>query len=141
MLKGSATDNNPVWGVPLNEPQTLDKYSSTDGNNMLNIVKTLNGISRADDGQLDQTWSVLTSKFLFEYKKSLEYAALSESPEFDMRHWSSSNMGTLEKQFRAMTQYNKMRTVRKVNREFFVIRHNGFDMHSESQEDMNTRFK
>ena len=105
-LKGSSYDNNPVWAVPLKDPVELDRYSSV-GPTMLDLVKDLNGVGSEDDGFLGATWSVKTSKALFEYQKSLEYAELFDSPEFDMGHYPESSSG-LHNDFRAMAQYMKV---------------------------------
>lgn len=121
-LKGYALDNNPVWSVPVRDTTVLDKYSSV-GSNMLDLVKNLNSIGLDDDGFLGSTWSTMTSKALFEYEKSLEYQALFESPEFSMDHYPFLTDNKLHNRFRAMAQYMKMRGVRKVNREVFIIQH------------------
>ena len=122
LLKGSSLDNNPVWSVPLRDPTELDKYSSV-GPNMLDLVKSLNGVGSEDDGFLGNTWSYMTSKALFEYQKSLEYAELFDSQEFDMSHYRVDPYDKLHNRFRALAQYMKMRDVRKVNREVFMIQH------------------
>ena len=107
LLYGSSLDNNPVWQVPLKDPAELDKYSSV-GPSMLDLVKDLNGVGALDDGFLGATWSVTTSKSLFEYQKSLEYAELFDSPEFDMGHYPASSSNGLHNNFRAMAQYMKV---------------------------------
>ena len=120
LLKGSSYDNNPMWSVPLRDPTELDRYSSV-GPNMLDLVKKLNGAGSDDDGFLGATWSGMTSKALFEYQKSLEYAELFDSKEYDMSHYPEIKDNIIHNRFRALAQYVKMRDVRKVNREVFMI--------------------
>jgi len=122
LLKGSSLDNNPVWSVPLRDPTELDRYSSV-GSNMFDLVKSLNGVGSDDDGFLGNTWSTMTSKALFEYEKSLEHAELFDSAEFDMSHYPARDNDKLHNRFRSLAQYMKMRGVRKVNREVFMIQH------------------
>ena len=134
MLQGSGRDNNPVWDVPVRDPTQIDQYSSV-GSNMLDLVKSINGIGLNDDGIFANTWSASTSKALFEYEKSLEYADLFELPEYDMDYPTSLDKTYMR--FRSLARYIKMRDVRKVNREVFYIQHDGFDSHSETVEEVN----
>eukprot|EP00957_Ditylum_brightwellii_P104792 7987643-Ditylum_brightwellii.AAC.2 len=137
MVKGTALDNNPVWTIPVKDPQVFDRYSSV-GPSMINLIKSLNGVGTEDDSLLGETWSSKSSQALFEYEKSMEFAELFDTPDFNMDHYKVEK--GVNERFRATAQYMKMRTLRKVNREVFIIPHEGFDSHSEQKADVNTLF-
>ena len=74
---------------------------------ILGLVKDLNVVGYDNYGVLGATWSVTSSKALFDYQKLPEYAELSDIPEFDMGHCPASSSG-LRNNFRAMAQYMKV---------------------------------
>ena len=138
MVKGTSFDNNPVWNVQLKDPEVIDKYSTV-GSGMLGLVKSLNGIGTDDDSLFSETWSSKSSQALFEYEQGLEFAELMKLPEYSMRHYRETESNVNNK-FRATAQYMKMRSVRKVNRDVFFVRHDGFDSHSEKKGEVNDNF-
>lgn len=101
----------------------LNKYPTVE--NLLDVVKDLNGVGETGNSLLSEHWSSKVATSLFEHEQSHTIAAM---PEFDVSNYPTPNR--LSSSFKAVASYMKSRTYRKVNREVFVVGQGGYDMHS-----------
>ena len=123
MLSGDQMYQNPVFTVSTqSEPPELNKKPTI--GNILDEVKLLNGVGAAANSLLGEHWSSRVASSLFEHELMHEIAAI---PEFTVVDYSAPDK--LSAAFRAVAGYMKSREYRKVNREAFVLKHKGFDMH------------
>lgn len=125
MLTGDQAYNNPVFGIGLNPPSPLDKTPTVE--NLYNTVKEINGIGEAGNSFLSDTWSSRLSTALFEHDQLRELAGMTE---FSIDDYVVDTGEPLTMQLRKVAEFIKSRNHRKVNRDVFVVPHQGYDLHS-----------
>ena len=124
ILSGNADLFNPIYTVSTKATGELNKFPTVD--NLMDIVKELNGVGEVGNNMLSEYWSSRVASALFEHE--LEHELLS-MPEFDMSGYPTSNV-QLTSSFKAVAGYMKSREYRKVNRDVFVVSSSGYDMHN-----------
>uniref|UniRef100_A0A6V2KAH0 DUF1501 domain-containing protein n=1 Tax=Ditylum brightwellii TaxID=49249 RepID=A0A6V2KAH0_9STRA len=132
LVKGSPNDNNPVWTVSERSPGIIDQISSLPDGAMLDLVKQLNGEGEPENSLYGETWSAKLSQSLFQYEESHRMQTELEGLNFTLTSFPESPEGTLDQRFKSLAEYMSTRHLRKVDREVFVLSHEGYDMHREN---------
>ena len=127
---GDSYYGNPTSTVATGDLELIDEHSTLESNNMLNLVKQLNGIGESGNSMFGETWSDRLSKSLSEYETAIEIDKAIKSGEFNMDGYRNRN-GVPGMQLRAAAQYMKSRNLRKVDREVYVVHQDGYDMHGD----------
>jgi uncharacterized protein (DUF1800 family)/uncharacterized protein (DUF1501 family) len=125
---GDSYYSNPVTTIATGDVKILDEFSSLGPNEMLNLVKQLNGGGKKGNSMLGETWSERLSASLFEYQTSLDIDEAIKSGVFSMSGYGKADKKPAS-ELRAAAQYMKSRSLRKVDREVFLVRQEGYDMH------------
>ena len=125
---GDSYYSNPTSTVATGDLQLIDEYSSLGSNDMLNLVKSLNGVGESGNSMLGETWSDRLSKSLSEYETAIKIDEAIKSGEFNMDGYRERN-GVPGTQLKATAQFMKSRHLRKVDREVYVVHQGGYDMH------------
>lgn len=102
--------------------------------NIYEIVKELNGVGQQDNGAMSEAWSSRVASGLFEHEEAIEFAQL---PQLSDHTYPGE--GSLNERFGAVMKSMKSRGYRKVNREFYVVKHDGYDHHGSN--DVSGKFK
>lgn len=126
MLTGDQLYNNPVRGVTTKNPDSLNQNPTVE--NIYDIVKELNGVGEHDSNIMSEVWSSRVASGLFEHEEAIEFAQL---PQFTDDDYPGS--GSLNGRFGAVMKSMKSREYRKVNREFYVVKHEGYDHHGANE--------
>ena len=135
---GDSYYSNPVSTVTTGGIELIDEYSTVGSNEMLNLVKQLNGVCESSNSMLGETWSDRLSTSLFEYETALDINEAIKNGDFNMDGYRAGDGPGME--FRAVAQYMKSRHIRKVDREVYVVGQGGYDMHG-GQSDLKFKFK
>ena len=124
---GSPFYSNPTYTISSKGVEKIDKFSSLPRNDMLDLIKSINGYGEAGNSMLGDTWAERLSKTLFEYKTALQIDDAMNSGEFNMDGYEAKE--AVELQFKSAAQYMKSRELRKVDREVFFVAQDRYDMH------------
>ncbi len=125
---GDSYYSNAPATIATGGVQIIDGISSLAENQMLELIKQLNGIGSDGNSMLGDTWSDKLSQSLFEYETALQIDEAIKSGEFNMDGYSAKV--DLANQLKASAQYMKSRYLRKVDREVYVVSQEGYDMHA-----------
>lgn len=124
---GSSFYSNPSYTVSSKGVTKLDQFSSLPRNDMLDLIKLINGYGEKGNSMLGETWSERLSKTLFEYKTALQIDDAIKSGVFNMDGYKASE--DVERQLKSAAQYMKSRELRKVDREVYFVTQGKYDMH------------
>lgn len=124
---GDSYYSNPTSTISAGGISLIDTVSSLPPNEMMNLVKQLNGDGDDSNSLLGDTWSQRLSQSLHEYETALEIDEAIQSGVFNMNGYP--NKDALDKQFLSVAQYMKSRHMRKVDREVYVVGQGSYDMH------------
>ena len=120
--EGDQQYTNPVWSVG-SAPRQLDPNPSVD--NLFEVLKRLNGVGDVRNSVMSETWS---SKFAASVFENEQLQSIAEFPGTNNENYSGGK--GLSSQFKAIGEFMKSRTYRKVNREVFIVKQNGsYDGH------------
>lgn len=124
MLTGDQQYNNPVTGVSTKAPSALNQNPTIE--NIYDHVKVLNGVGKVDGSVMSEIWSSSVAVALAEQEQMELIASM---PEFDINNYGEDEAGGLTGRFRAVLEFMKSRNFRKVNREVYVVKQEGYDHH------------
>lgn len=131
-VKGHSKYSNPTWRVSTFPVKEMDPYSSVgSSDNMMDIIRELNGESDTDNSLFAETLSSQMSQAVFEYEYGLLLQEAIESGQIDMTGYPTEGPD-INKRFRSLAQFMKMRQNRKVDRDVFIVTQEGYDHHSEN---------
>ena len=125
MLTGDQAYNNPVFGLGIKAPSSLDKTPTVQ--NAYDVIKQINGIGEVGNSFLSETWSSRLSTALFEHE---QLKAIAEETKFNIPGYVVDSREPLTLQLKAVAEFMKSREHRKVNRDVFIVPHAGYDLHS-----------
>jgi hypothetical protein len=98
------------------------------------LVKELNGVGELNSNVMSETWSSRVATSLSEHEQMQEIANM---PEFDLEAYGDGDDGgSLGGSFRAVIEFMKSRSFRKVNREVYVVKQGGYDHHRANEVDL-----
>lgn len=109
MLTGDAIFKNPVYHVSDRAPHVLNEDPTIE--NLLDIVKQLNGVGEIGNSMLGEYWSSRVAQAFFEHEQMND---INSMPEMELAHYDAVN--GLEKSFKAIARHMKSYKLRKVNR-------------------------
>ena len=115
--------SNSICKVSTKSPQALNWAPTVD--NLVDVVKSLNGVGEVGNSQLSEYWSSRVAAALFELEQTQDIAAI---PEFEITDYPETSV-KLTSSFKAIAGYMKSREYRKVNRDVFFLTQGGYDMH------------
>ena len=127
---GDSFYSNPTSTVSTGDFQLIDEYSSLGPNEMLELVKSLNGVGKSGNSMFGETWSDRLSQTFSEYEIAMKIDEAIKNGDFNMNDYPKGKFGLPGNQLRAIAQYMKSRHFRKVDREVHVVVQSGFDMHA-----------
>ena len=89
----------------------------------------MNGVGEIDNSIMSESWSARVATSLFEYEQLLE---INSMEEFKIgEHYNAGvNHKSLNAKFKAILEFMISRTMRKVNREVYILSQGSYDHHS-----------
>ncbi len=123
MLIGFPENQNPVPEVTLGSPAVLNKYPTVE--NLFDVAKQLNGVGEVGNSFFSEAWAEAMSTALFEHDQQM---AIAEAG-IEVTDYPYNSASKLSKSLNAVANYILTRDFRNVNRDMFVVREGGFDMH------------
>jgi uncharacterized protein (DUF1501 family) len=127
MLQGFPEYQSAVYEVSLTNPAELNKYPTV--NDLFDVAKQLNGVGEVGNSFLGEAWAESVSTALYEHDQMLAFAAAG----IQVTDYPLNGESSLSKGLNAIANQMKSRDFRYVNREIFVLRQGGFDMHGGSE--------
>ena len=126
-LTGDQYYNNPVNTVSASSPSELNRIPSI--NNLVDLVKELNGNGESDNNYLSETFSGRIASAFAEHEANVE---ISSNPLFDLpsSDYGGSMNDSLNRGFWAVARHMKSRAFRKVNRDIYFVSQRGYDLHA-----------
>jgi hypothetical protein len=126
MLQGFPEYKNAVNEVKLSTPKDLNQYPTV--TDLFDVAKQLNGVGELGNSFFGEAWADSVSTALFEHEQLMAIAAAGiEVTDYPLNEDSS-----LSKGLNAIANHMLSRDFRNVNREIYVLREGGFDMHHSS---------
>jgi len=125
--KGDSKYNNPSWNINTRSFQAFDPYSSV-GEDMLDIIKELNGVAASDTSIYGETWSSNVNQMIYEIEQEETIFNALSSNNLDISNYGTAYSETAN-HLRAVAKTMKARHLRRVNRDIFYVHQRGFDDH------------
>ncbi len=127
MLQGFPQNQNTVHEVSLSNPSDLNQYPTV--TDLIDVAKQLNGVGELGNSFFGEAWSESVSTAFFEHEQSMAMAAAGiEVTDYPLNEYSKLSEG-----LNAIANHMLSRDFRNVNRDIYVLRHGGFDMHHSSE--------
>jgi len=122
---GDPVVRNPTRQISVGVPESFNSNPTL--RNLTSRVTRLNGkgSSTVRNNVFSETWSDEFSSALMELD---EAEAIYANPAFNVTDFRPTPSG-MDRPFQAVARYIKARTSRNVDREFFVVKDGGYDMH------------
>lgn len=127
MLQGFAEYQNTIHEVTLSTPKDLNQYATV--SDLFDVAKNLNGVGEVGNSFFSEAWSESVSAALFEHEQSMEMAAAG----IEVTDYPLNGESSLSKGLNAIANHMLSRDFRNVNRDIYVLREGGFDMHKSSE--------
>ena len=115
LMAGDSYYGNPAATVSSGGAKQIDEISSLNRNEMLNLVKEINGEGLPGNSMFGETWSERLSKALFEYDTSIEIDKAMKNGEFNLDGYKTARDG-VQQQLKSVAMYMKLRHMRNVDR-------------------------
>ena len=126
MLQGFPEYKNTITEVTLSNPKDLNQYPTV--TNLFDVAKQLNGVGELGNSFFGEAWADSMSTALFEHEKLMAIAAAG----IEVTDYPLNGESNLSKGLNAIANHMLSREFRNVNRDIFVLRQGGFDMHHSS---------
>ena len=123
MLVGLPEFQSPVADVKLGSSLDLNKYPTV--SDLFDVARQLNGVGEHGNSFFSEAWAESFSTALFEHKQQMEIAEAG----IEVMDYPYNAESSLSKSLNAVANHMLSRDFRNVNREIYVVRKGGFDMH------------
>ena len=127
MLQGFPEYQSAVHEISLSDPTELNKYPTV--TDLFDVAKQLNGVGELGNSFIGESWAESVSTALYEHNQMLAIAAAG----IHVTDYPLNGESSLSKGLNAIANHMVSRDFRNINREIFVLRHGGFDMHGGSE--------
>lgn len=127
MLQGFPEYLNTIHEVALSAPTDLNQYPTV--TDLYDVAKNLNGVGELGNSFFGEAWSESVSAALFEQEQSMAIAAAG----IEVTDYPLNGESRLSKGLNAIANHMLSRDFRNVNRDIYVLREGGFDMHKSSE--------
>jgi len=117
--KGDPKYGNPSWSISSAPFADFDP-KSTIGEEVISIVKELNGVTDSDTSIYGETWSQGVHQMLFEHEEEKRIATALATANLDMTNYGATN-SRVAGYLKAVAKTMKSRHLRKVNRDIYYL--------------------
>jgi hypothetical protein len=126
MLQGFPEYQNNIYEVTLSDPKDLNQYPTV--TDLFDVAKQLNGVGELGNSFFGEAWADSVSTALFEHEQLLAAAVAG----IEVSDYPLNGESSLSKGLNAIANHMLSRNFRNVNRDIYVLREGGFDMHKSS---------
>ena len=127
MLQGLPEFLSSVSEVSLSDPTDLNQHPTV--TDLFDVARQLNGVGELGNSFLSEAWAESVSTALYEHDQQM---AIAEAG-IQVVDYPLNGESQLSKNLNAVANHMMTRDFRNVNRDVYVLRQGGFDMHGGSE--------
>ena len=127
MLQGFPEYQSTIVEVTLSSPSELNKYATV--TDLFDVARQLNGVGEVGNSFFSEAWAESLSAALYDHDQILAAAAAG----IEVTDYPLNGESSLSKGLNAIANHMLSRDFRNVNRDIYVLREGGFDMHKSSE--------